>query len=196
MTGIPILHIFLCGLHNTPPPIISVLQAVLSASPLCFFNVPLFSCQVIIEEPMRLTPSPRQQRFRWEGRWCAYVRHTHTVIQQCLWQSTRPHVHQTIWHSLLFFGLCVFQRDLYMHTRGCDMLTDPWSLNMTKDLTHTLVGHYEEFPKEWWFLYRVNDIFYPLTQPQIIILTENVFAFLQLLMKNDLLCLQLGDLIM
>lgn len=34
-----------------------------------------------------------------------------------------------IWHSLLFCGLCVFQRDLYMHTRGCDMLTDPWSLH-------------------------------------------------------------------
>lgn len=116
MTGIPILHIFLCGLHNTPPPIISVLQAVLSASPLCFFNVPLFSCQVIIEEPMRLTPSPRQQRFRWEGRWCAYVRHTHSDTTVPLTEHKAACTPDDLAQFALFRAVCFSERSLHAHT--------------------------------------------------------------------------------
>ncbi len=107
---------FCVGFTIHPPPIISVLQAGLSVSTLRFFNVPLFSCQVIIEEPVRLTPYPRQQRFRWEGRWCAYVRHTHTQWYNSAFDRAQGRMYTRRSGSLLFCGLCVFQRDLYIHT--------------------------------------------------------------------------------
>lgn len=125
MTGIPVLLIFLCVGFVIPPLIISVLQAVLSVSLLCSFNVPLFSCQVIIEEPVRLTPSPRQQGFRWEGRRCVYVRHTHSDTTVPLTEHKAEYTQDDLAQFALLWAVCLFQRDHYMHTRGCDMLTDP-----------------------------------------------------------------------